>query len=104
MKKYIRTKDGILDTKLLVKCNDERIENGWFTKSGVPIIAIKQADNIEELCDEFITVYLDGFHQLNSFPSKVNVILGHSVYGAIWTNQGLIYVAKMDDKGELELL
>lgn len=26
------------------------------------------------------------------------------VYGAIWTDKGLIYVAKMNDKGELELL
>ena len=24
--------------------------------------------------------------------------------GAIWTDKGLIYVAKMNDKGELELL
>ena len=26
------------------------------------------------------------------------------IYGAIWTSKGLIYVAKMNDKGELELL
>ena len=26
------------------------------------------------------------------------------IYGAIWTNKGLIYVAEMNDKGELELL
>ena len=26
------------------------------------------------------------------------------VYGAIWTNKGLIYVAKMNEKGNLELL
>lgn len=26
------------------------------------------------------------------------------VYGAIWTDKGLIYVAKMNNKGELELL
>lgn len=29
---------------------------------------------------------------------------GDELYGAIWTNKGLIYVAKMNDKGELELL
>ena len=29
---------------------------------------------------------------------------GDNVYGAIWTDKGLIYVAKMNDKGELELL
>ena len=27
-----------------------------------------------------------------------------NIYGAIWTDKGLIYVAKMNDKGELELL
>ena len=26
------------------------------------------------------------------------------IYGAIWTDKGLIYVAKMNEKGELELL
>ena len=26
------------------------------------------------------------------------------VYGSIWTDKGLIYVAKMNDKGELELI
>jgi hypothetical protein len=26
------------------------------------------------------------------------------LYGAIWTDKGLIYVAKMNEKGELELL
>ena len=26
------------------------------------------------------------------------------IYGAIWTDKGLIYVAKMNKKGELELL
>lgn len=27
-----------------------------------------------------------------------------TVYGAIWTEKGLIYIAKMNEKGELELL
>ena len=26
------------------------------------------------------------------------------IYGAIWTDKGLIYVAKMNEEGELELL
>lgn len=112
MKKYIRTRDGILDTKLLVKCNDERIENGWLTKNGVPIIAIKQADTIEELLDacvrknsEFCSV-----QHWSVIKHNKNKILNalkeekEEVYGAIWTNKGLIYVAKMNDKGEFELI
>jgi len=27
-----------------------------------------------------------------------------TIYGAIWTDKGLIYVAKMNDKGEFELI
>lgn len=33
----------------------------------------------------------------NNYPTA-------QIYGAIWTDKGLIYVAKMNDKGELELL
>lgn len=29
--------------------------------------------------------------------------LNNTIYGAIWTDKGLIYVAKMNEKGELEL-
>lgn len=28
----------------------------------------------------------------------------YEIYGAIWTDKGLIYVAKMNEKGEFELL
>ena len=28
----------------------------------------------------------------------------YNIYGAIWTDKGLIYVAKMNDKGDLELI
>lgn len=95
--KYIRTKDGrILEWE---KFNE-------ITKLSIDTCEepIKISDNIEKLCDEFVTAYIDGFHQLSSFPSEIYVILGHSVYGAIWTDKGLIYVAKMNKKGEFELL
>ena len=76
---------------------------------------VKEADTIEELCDEFVVfeesqgnplicpkekceefkkiIYIGTFVKLNTW-----------LKGAIWTNKGLIYVAKMNDKGELELL
>ena len=69
----------------------------------------KQADTIEELCDELVVVF-------DTRPPKP-VVCGYSIaqaklyagntgkiYGAIWTDKGLIYVAKMNEKGELELL
>lgn len=92
--KYIRTKDDIQ------AFNDGCDLQYVYTAIG----GIKIADTIEELCDEFVTAYLDGFHQIALFPSKVDNMLGHSVYGAIWTEKGLKYVAKINNKGELELL
>ena len=87
---------------------------------------LKKADTIEELCDEFVCTggkgrnsflspeyknfdeegyptdtYEEGI--LNAIRRGVNYI-NYVWYGAIWTDKGLIYVAKMNKKGELELL
>ena len=37
-------------------------------------------------------------------PNKEYIKNGGTIKGAIWTDKGLIYVAKMNDKGELELI
>lgn len=72
---------------------------------------VKKTDTIEELCDEFVEV---GNYQ----PTLAEIRFEHwdkttknilnkqrkKVYGAIWTDKGLIYVAQMNEKGELELL
>ena len=94
----------------------------WLPKSEV----IKIADTIEDLCDEFVVVnnsdfyngryiyyqvypqayhrgdnYYDfSFEQIRTGRRKIDGTL----YGAIWTDKGLIYVAKMNEKGELEVL
>ena len=104
--KYIRTKDGRI---LLGTPNDNDLtgmvldyQNGEVIK--IPIIA--QADTIQELCDEFvfpkhkiIVTYFDLKHRYTKEDLEDEVI-----FGAIWTDKGLIYVAKMNKKGELELL
>lgn len=69
-------------------------------------------DTIEELCDEF--VFIDEFfkreHRLAySLENALARCKYHNVdittlRGAIWTNKGLIYVAKMNEKGKMELL
>lgn len=75
---------------------------------------VKKADTIEELCDCFISLsiyegkvvdfdicrFWEDWHDV--FGEEIAE--GNSIYGAIWTDKGLIYVAKMNDKGELELL
>jgi len=87
---------------------------------------IGQADTIEELCDAFVdtselkTTNTGGW-LYDEFDSKNKCLVYYvedekrtislneyddlsKIYGAIWTDKGLIYVAKMNDKGELELL
>ncbi len=73
----------------------------------------KIADTIEELCDEFVWNLKESNKRTvanNIFPfSHIKLDLdkqfhNYELYGAIWTDKGLIYVAKMNDKGELELI
>ena len=93
--RYIRTEDKIID-----RDNSLQIFPNNY--------GIKQADTIEELCDEFVIVHkeLNGNHTVHRYNwlGKSEHKAGNEVYGAIWTDKGLIYVAKMNDKGELELL
>ena len=77
---------------------------------------INQADTIEELCDEFVSnnkllepkyVYTNETliqSWRNRFEDELVVKGNKDIKGAIWTDKGLIYVAKMNNKGELELL
>ena len=75
----------------------------------------KQADTIEELCDEFVIIGYDKesdvvcFRETETWFERISDHLAqkhkirYEVYGAIWTDKGLIYVAKMNDKGEFIL-
>jgi hypothetical protein len=105
--KYIRTTDGdIYETKDLIKCEDNRYPNDWVTCwGGVSLTAIKESDNIEELCDEFVWVTPEGEHHIKPKTGDGLWYLccdykkGHQIYGAIWTDIGLIYIAKLTEKG-----
>ena len=125
--KFIRTKDGrIIDTtkyerveKTIVNGEETAIAYMYHSASGTnwvieylirPCDILKQADTIEELCDELVMV---GCYKLPPFcvphDTTLDEIWGNydkeaTCYGAIWTDKGLIYVAKMNEKGELELL
>lgn len=127
--KYIRTQDG-----RIIKIFDGDIDNEIcgikFDTMGfrlqitmqfnciVKEDIVKIADTIEDLCDEFVLdhpLFGDSCKCLyHSFEKAKNGIKKRSdnahnlydfnIYGAIWTELGLKYVAKMNDKGELELL
>lgn len=106
--KYIRTKDGrIIDFDSLTETAKASVSMDAMEKS----CAFEIADTVEELCDEIVeiidgkaqVVYADiSFNDLAiaKIRGKNNAI----IYGAIWTDKGLIYMAKMNNKGELELL
>lgn len=113
--KYIRTKDSI---DLLIKSIDSYIvkdSESSFEKAIDEETLLKNykvADTIEELCDEFIAynhkASLD-VKDVFSIKEELNYALdymeeGYTIYGAVWTDKGLIYVAKMNEKGDLELL
>ena len=120
--KYIRTKDGIINYDRAIHsikfwCS-EHCYNYYFTRKELKrfdesIKNCKQADTIEELCDEFVVV-IEGHNNMNRVfgleKAKEYWLLmkykGYkaTLYGCIWTDKGLIYVAKMNEKGELELL
>ena len=89
--KYIRTKEGIQALYI-----DEFTEEGKEYYKNCKI-----ADTIEELCDKFVGICGTAKYKLIRFPPTIKF---DAVYGAIWTDKGLIYVAKMNDKGGLELL
>ena len=113
--KYIRTKDG----RIVAYGTEEdsgyskgriRIQNKPKISATMdPIEILKEADAIEELCDEVVYVregYDNTSENIHLFKKR-NRSMFHeelAVYGAIWTDVGLIYVAKMNGKGEFELL
>lgn len=78
----------------------------------------KQADTIEELCDKF--VFFEETQRAPTAGSPCSGLLYKAIKNrvlkgikkgmncwfklAIWTDKGLIYVAKMNKEGDLELL
>ena len=122
--KYIRTKDGRI-SYLSREPDEEITDYEIITSKGTLTYrredeVIKTADTIEELCDEFVSVYKNLTPELlepkfvsPSEPLSVSwknrledehLFKYNDVYGAIWTSKGLVYVAKMNESGCLELI
>jgi len=117
--KYIRTKDGIIkysDYYFIDNTCEESFKscNGVYYLS--PKDIIKQADTIDELINRYVIVTKTrnySYKILTRYQfgnlSRLKLIEGIKegkikVFGAIWTDKGLTYVAKMNEKGELESL
>lgn len=104
---YIRTKDGrIVDTENAY----EPLQ--WAEQARDYALTEREANTIEELCDEFVVDWLPTNHKdifkVDEYSKKIiEGCIGNNktiVYGAIWTDKGLIYVAIMNENGELELI
>lgn len=120
MSKYVRTETGIYnleekDEKWQKRCqiNDEFEEETYGGRTGrtlyiPPNAILNQADTIEELGDWYVGI--DTFGKAHFIEATIpfeNVKLcfrGMKINMAILTSKGLIYVAKLNDKGVLELI
>ena len=123
MKKYILYDDKVYELKktkedkkdsVLIYYYIETSPNTALLLGKKDLKQYRQADSIEELCDEFIfegvddekPSLCDNFSELLYWfnYSKKQQYVKRNCYGATWTDKGLIYIAKMNDKGELELI
>lgn len=97
--KFIRTIVKIFDIDKLTPEDVKWLTSGYH----------KIGDTVEELCDEFvavdITLYGDKIKVYKTVKDarEDKFFLYDRLYGAIWTDKGLIYVAKMNSQGEWEL-
>ena len=78
-----------------------------YSKSKSQINLLGESDRLEELCDEFV-LFIDGKPYAIVPNKEYNAELAHDVWkdyrGAIWTEWGLQFVARMNKEGVLELL
>ena len=115
---YIRTKDGVYKVShyndwATHKRKEATLIDGDKTSYIKNENIIAQSENLEELCDCFVlkTTFIEsgnsyyGLYYYSDIKHfKVKEGYKGVWYGAIWTDKGLIYVAKMNENGELELI
>ena len=109
---YIRTKDGVYEVdEIKPYFLDEKQK--LFINNGLKIAVnekqvIKQSENLEELCNRFVVIDKETKEVISivSFLAyaKLWSSCKYNIYGAVWCEWGLKYVAKMNDKGDLVLI
>lgn len=130
MTRYARTKDGVYqilrETKISDDCirydvkPNKKLEYNIFSEN-----IIKESNNLEDLLDEYVAKwkseedkkkymvkkydYWQDKDINNLFLEMSYLVPGYAVdymniYGAIWTDKGLIYVAKLNKDEEWELI
>lgn len=101
---YIRTKYEIVKVETIADIQTKVIFKDNF---------VEQSENLEELLDRYV-LYEKGSNDYHIIQAKVlnggwlqyykKFYEEITVYGAIWTDKGLIYVAKMNEEGVLCLI
>ena len=123
MSKYIRNKMfQILEVIRKEKDTHFKDVTYWYKCKGCGYkihsdFVIKESDNLEDLLDEYVVdcEHKDSIknHFIYTLPKNIKTYyLGLNqdikdatiIYGAIWTNQGLTYVAELNEKGEWKLI
>lgn len=105
--KYLRTKDGSLHKVR------ESVDEKDVKELGLKVV--KSAHSIETLCDELVIVWKDDENKPTTWHLTETVehylkayYLGRkrmkAVYLGNWTEKGLVYVAKVNERDEVELL
>ena len=114
--KYVRTEDGIYEVeedRMLLTIPPQYPIKGTNGEGVPPTAVIRQSDSIEKLCDYLFYRNRDGKLKIRELPLTCGLagvkssLLAKQISDvklAILTDKGLIYVAEMNDKGELELL
>lgn len=128
MSKFIRTKDGRIIAFGEKYAYPTRCSNGktYFsfkelTEDRFEVMKEynhweiqNQSENLEKLCDEFVVIgyYKNKPLHFDTLEEAQRFVYDNGcqnkdyieIKSAIWTSKGLIYVAKMNDKGELVLI
>ena len=111
--KYIRTEYGHIYEYVEIRIYPSQYHKFGLYRHNLNSeyeLIIAQSDTIEELCDCYVGI-IDNQHSiienLTLKGIRVNLMASGKqadIYGAIWTDKGLIYVAKLNENGKLELI
>ena len=113
---FVKTKWRIIELSDTVQIDPTADESYKSLTLGVYFISpkdiIQPGLTVKELCDEFVidNKLIDIFDTCFQYQTNrgrfyyFDSLSDQTIYGAIWTPEGLKYVAKMNEKKEFELL
>lgn len=107
MPKYLLSTEGkVYETSELTKCNHPDYSKLWFTKGGAPVNEKKLSDDLFYLFDRLIVVWGDEEepdiikpdYYLERARERLFYANVTKVFGAVWRNDGLKYIAVIDSQ------